>query len=202
MLDPGCGDPREQVGQEGQARRRQHRLRRRQRQRPQPSPFAADQNDCVNLLYHQRRPSENFATINRDRTPTGPKAPAQRSDAQGPSAGRRGRCRCLCDALPDCATTLARSRDLVVQHFRRRHVDVEPAGPPHPVAEVDVLHVHEVAPVEPADLLEGWRDGTSRHDPESQPTGRSLGSQQFLPIGRRPGSSSTADRGQRAFHPG
>src|ERR1700759_2398965 len=44
---------------------------------------------------------------------------------------------------------------LVMQHFGAGRVDIEPAGPAHPVAEVDVLHVHEVALVEAADLLEG-----------------------------------------------
>ena len=38
---------------------------------------------------------------------------------------------------------------LVVQNLRRRHVHVLPAGLAEPIAEVDVLHVHEVALVEP-----------------------------------------------------
>src|SRR5699024_11220718 len=39
----------------------------------------------------------------------------------------------------------------VVVDDRGRHVDVLPPGPREAVAQVDVLHVHEVALVEPAD---------------------------------------------------
>ena len=65
---------------------------------------------------------------------------------------------------------------LVVQHLGRRHVHALPAGFAQPVAEVDVLHVHEVALVEAADLARTRERRTNRHDPDSQPTGRSLGS--------------------------
>jgi hypothetical protein len=41
-----------------------------------------------------------------------------------------------------------------VGDFRAGNVDVEPPGATEPVAEIDVLEVHEVAGVEPPDRLE------------------------------------------------
>jgi hypothetical protein len=38
--------------------------------------------------------------------------------------------------------------------FRAGNIDVEPPGATQPVAEVDVLEVHEIAGVEPADGFE------------------------------------------------
>ena len=65
---------------------------------------------------------------------------------------------------------------LVVQDLRTGNVDVEPARPAQPVTEVDVLHVHEVALVESADLRRTPCGGPAGRTPTASRPARSLGS--------------------------
>src|SRR4051794_16019937 len=43
---------------------------------------------------------------------------------------------------------------LVVQNLRRRDIHISPAGLDESISQVDVFHIHEVALVEAADLIE------------------------------------------------
>ena len=74
---------------------------------------------------------------------------------------------------------------LVVQNLRRRHIDVLPAGLAEPITQVDVLHVHEVALVETADVIEC---GAAQQQAGSgQPAdGTFAGLQPILAVGGRP----------------
>ena len=91
---------------------------------------------------------------------------------------------------------------LVVQDLRRRHVHVLPACRGETISEVHVLHVHEVALVEPRDLVES---GPAQQQARpGQPADRAFaGLQALLAVGRpSTGSTSRSVRRRRACRRG
>ena len=131
-------------------------------------PLPPTRDYCVNpsCSWATPRPScQSYAPSSATAPPDRPESPAQRCAPRSRMpVGEVGVGAFVMRG--QIARRFARGRvSLVVQHFRRRHIDVQPAGPAQPVAEVDVLHIHEVALVETADLFEGRRGapaGTTR----------------------------------------
>ena len=195
VLDAGRGDPGQQMGQERQPGGRQHRLGRRQRQRPQPGALPADQDDGV----HARRVDgirHASAVLSRSRRlPADHQSRAHRERASHRPPQRRLPPLVVPISQESVGAPVVRGQvaggvaaggvTLVVQHLRRRDVYVLPARLAEPISQVDVLHVHEVALVEAADLIEG---GAAQQQAGSrQPADRTFaGLEPVLPVGGRP----------------
>ena len=193
MLDACVGDPRQQMGQERQTRRRQHRLGRREGQRTQSGALAADQDDGVHLC-----------RVDRLSAVLSPDSVSRASDHHARACGKGGPDRPPQRRLPppgmpisqesvgarmvgrQVAGRVAAGRmALVVQNLRRRHVDVLPSGLAEAITQVDVLHVHEVALVEARYLIE--RRTPQQQARAGQPAdGAFAGLAALLAVGGRP----------------
>ena len=190
---------------------RQHGLGRRQRQRTQAGALSADEDDGVDLRRVHRTPlvplpsfrsasAESCATTSPRATARARSAsPTAAAPATSPNADRPGKCRCWCDGPPGCGPGPGRWRGPCragSPPTARRRFATRPA---EPVTQVDVLHVHEVALVEPVDLVE--RRPAQQQARARQPADGALaGLESLLAVGRRPrvGLPQRADDGVHA----